>query len=165
MDAPFCEADSYRYKACDEQATEKLAREVAKRLPPGAVIALDGDLGAGKTRFTSALAREMGIEKTVNSPTFTLIKEYEDGRLPLFHMDVYRISEDEASALGLDDYFFGEGVTVVEWASRIRDLLPDERLAIYIENGGGNLRVFYLHPLGEQYEAICQELDALGLFA
>ncbi|MBJ8193242.1 tRNA (adenosine(37)-N6)-threonylcarbamoyltransferase complex ATPase subunit type 1 TsaE, partial [Bacillus cereus] len=87
---------------------------LADWIQPGTVIALDGDLGAGKTRFSQALARAIGVPDVVNSPTFTIIKEYEGTTLPFYHMDVYRLSIEEADELGLDDYFFGQGLTVVE---------------------------------------------------
>ena len=91
---------------------------------------LEGDLGAGKTAFTKGLAKGLGVTRMVNSPTFTIIKEYM-GSLPLYHMDVYRVSESEED-LGFDEYFEGDGVTVVEWAHLIKDHLPEEILTIYI---------------------------------
>ena len=123
---------SYNYKAYSEEDTEKLASVLAESCFPGMVIALDGELGAGKTRFSQAFAKCLGVTGVVNSPTFTLIKEYAGEHHPLYHMDVYRLSLEEAENLGLDEYFYGDGVCIVEWASRITDILPKERLEIHM---------------------------------
>ncbi|WP_127588474.1 tRNA (adenosine(37)-N6)-threonylcarbamoyltransferase complex ATPase subunit type 1 TsaE [Paenibacillus koleovorans] len=152
----------YRYVANGVADTIRLAETVEAGLEAGAVLALDGDLGAGKTRFSQALAKSLGIPGIVNSPTFTIIKEYEGGRLPLYHMDVYRITLEEADDLGLEEYFYGEGVTVVEWASRIEPILPTERLTIYIHDRGGEERLFELTPSGEACERLCMEMKENG---
>ncbi len=110
--------------------TWELARKLAPLLSSGDVINLSGDLGAGKTVFSKGLAVGLGIEEPVTSPTFTLIKEYM-GRLPLYHFDVYRLaSPEEMEELGFDEYFYGSGVSVVEWGDKIEELLPDVRLDI-----------------------------------
>jgi tRNA threonylcarbamoyladenosine biosynthesis protein TsaE len=152
------------WHAADEAGTEALAALLADWSVPGTVLALDGDLGAGKTRFSQAFARSLGIEGVVNSPTFTIIKEYEDkgGRLPFYHMDVYRLSEAEADELGLDDYFFGAGVTIVEWASLIAELLPPERLELRLEHLGGNERRIRVTGIGPGYKKWCERLDNMG---
>lgn len=142
-----------------------LARAIAGLAEPGAVIALDGDLGAGKTRFSQAMAAGLGVKGVVNSPTFTIIKEYEGERLPFYHMDVYRITEAEAEELGLDEYFYGDGVTVVEWAERIADLLPPERLEIRIRHAGERERLFELTPCGPRYDRWCRLLKEQGTIA
>ena len=105
--------------------TENFAREITDRLQPGDVLALKGDLGAGKTQFVKGLVAAMKSDAVVASPTFTIIHEYPGGRLPIYHFDFFRL-EDRQSAdrLGLDDYFFGDGVSVVEWADRFPDLIP-----------------------------------------
>jgi tRNA threonylcarbamoyladenosine biosynthesis protein TsaE len=154
----------YGFAARDEADTARLATLVAERLEPGSVLALDGDLGAGKTRFSQALAAAFGVRELVNSPTFTIIKEYE-GRLPFYHMDVYRISQEEAEELGLEEYFFGSGVSVVEWASLIPDVLPAERLDIYIGVEGATERAFALRALGEPYASWCEALADEGVLA
>lgn len=136
--------------------TQQLAERLAAYLQPGFVITLEGDLGAGKTTFTQGLARGLGITQVVNSPTFTIIKEY-NGRLPLYHMDVYRVGDD-VDSLGLDEYFFGDGVCVVEWASLIEDVLPEERLELFITVAGEQNRVCRMTPKGKRYEALCEEL-------
>ncbi|UVI31157.1 tRNA (adenosine(37)-N6)-threonylcarbamoyltransferase complex ATPase subunit type 1 TsaE [Paenibacillus spongiae] len=151
------------WMAATEQDTVRLADLLASWAEPGTVLALDGDLGAGKTRFSQAFARGIGVNAVVNSPTFTIIKEYEGERLPFYHMDVYRLSQDEADELGLDEYFFGEGVTIVEWASLIRDLLPPQRLELYIEHLGGEARRITLTGIGVPYAAWCEQLGRMGV--
>lgn len=152
----------YIFEADSLAATEMLAAYLARQSRPGTVIALDGDLGAGKTAFSQLFARHLQVKDTVNSPTFTLIKEYE-GRLPLYHMDVYRLSLDEADELGLDEYFYGEGVSLVEWASLIEEILPPEMLEIYIEADFAASRKFYLMSHGHPYDAWVQSLKENGV--
>ena len=102
----------------------------------GDELALIGDLGTGKTALTSYIAEELGIKRRVNSPTFTIVKEYTDGRMPLYHFDVYRVSDpDELFNIGIDEYFFGEGVCIVEWADLILDILPENTKYIYLAYG------------------------------
>jgi tRNA threonylcarbamoyladenosine biosynthesis protein TsaE len=115
--------------------TKRLAASLAASLKPGAVIALHGDLGAGKTCFAQGLAEALGIQRPVSSPTFTLISEYQ-GRLKLNHIDLYRIHNvQEALNLGIDEYLHGEGVTVIEWAERIAPILPEHTIHIRMETG------------------------------
>ncbi len=156
------EVGMYYFRAENESDTGKLAAMLAERVEPGAMIALDGDLGAGKTRFSQALAREIGVAEVVSSPTFTLIKEYRGAQWPFYHMDMYRLRLEEAGELGLEEYFYGEGVTVVEWASRIGELLPARRLDMYIEHLGGSERLFRIEPLGSPYTEWCRELLLTG---
>lgn len=139
------------WRANTVRDTERLARRIASHAGPGTVIALDGDLGAGKTTFSQYFAAAIGVSGVVNSPTFTIIKEYEGEKLPFYHMDVYRISVEEADELGLDDYFYGQGATIVEWAGLIAELLPPDRLEIYIESAGDEGRIFRISGLGEPY--------------
>jgi len=107
------------------QETFELGRQLAATLRRGDVLALAGDLGAGKTQFTKGLAAGLGVEADVTSPTFTLIHEYPGGRLPLFHIDLYRLEdEDEVLGIGIDEYLDGDGVTVIEWADKFATLLP-----------------------------------------
>lgn len=138
------------------EQTMGLAQRLAEKLVEGDVILLEGDLGAGKTTFTKGLAKGLHITRNVNSPTFTIIKEYE-GRLPLYHMDVYRLEESDED-LGFDDYFYGNGVTVVEWAHLIKDYLPAERLEINIYHKGDDEREIVFTGNGKRYEKICEEL-------
>ena len=102
---------------------QKLGREAV----PGEIICLDGDLGVGKTVFTQGFAAGLGIDDYVNSPTFNIVKEYEGGRLPLYHFDVYRIGDpSEMEEIGYEDYFYGQGVSIVEWPGQIEEILPKE---------------------------------------
>ena len=145
----------------EESGTVQLAKALANWAVPGMVLALDGDLGAGKTRFSQAFAQGIGVPGIVNSPTFTIIKEYKGTLLPLYHMDVYRLSEPEADELGLDEYFFGNGVTIVEWASLIEALLPPNRMQIYIAHLGGEARRITITGIGSQYAAWCSQLQGI----
>ena len=114
--------------------TFKLGEDIGKAAEPGEVITLTGDLGTGKTVFVQGLAKGLGIDDYINSPTFTIVQIYENGRLPLYHFDVYRIEdESEMYETGLDDYMYGDGVCVIEWAEMISDLLPEKRTEILIE--------------------------------
>ncbi|MCK6255307.1 tRNA (adenosine(37)-N6)-threonylcarbamoyltransferase complex ATPase subunit type 1 TsaE [Fictibacillus sp. KIGAM418] len=138
------------------EETSELAEKLGTLLGPGDVLTLEGDLGAGKTTFTKGLAKGLGVKRVVNSPTFTIIKEYK-GRLPFYHMDVYRL-EDSDEDLGFEEYFEGEGVTVVEWAQFIADRLPEDRLNIVIRRTGDEKRELKFHPAGERFITICKEL-------
>lgn len=120
----------------NEDETRGLGQDLASRLVPGQVVALIGDLGTGKTTLTKYIAEGLGINETITSPTFNIVKEYRSGRLPLFHFDVYRITDpDEMFEIGADEYFFGSGVCVIEWADQIKEILPENTLYIYIEYG------------------------------
>ncbi|TBL78697.1 tRNA (adenosine(37)-N6)-threonylcarbamoyltransferase complex ATPase subunit type 1 TsaE [Paenibacillus thalictri] len=154
---------TYLYEAHSEAETEQLAAHLAPHCQAGAVITLDGDLGAGKTRFSRAMAQSLGVRDNVNSPTFTIIKEYEGTEFPFFHMDVYRLSLHEAGELGLDEYFYGAGVTLIEWSELVEELLPADRLAIRIEYAGEQDRQFHLTPYGEPYGRWCRELKENGI--
>ncbi len=146
----------YEMKTQDPNETFQYAARLAALLQPRDVICLEGDLGAGKTTFTKGLAKGLEIKKTVNSPTFTIIKEYK-GRLPLYHMDVYRVS-DAFEDLGFDEYFEGDGVTVVEWAHLIEEQLPEERLTIYLYHESLENRKIVFVPQGNRYEQLCKEI-------
>jgi tRNA threonylcarbamoyladenosine biosynthesis protein TsaE len=146
----------YEFISKNPNVTFEFSNRLAKHLRPGDVIALEGDLGAGKTTFTKGLAHGLEIKRNVNSPTFTIIKEYQ-GRLPLYHMDVYRV-EDSFEDLGFDEYFEGDGVTVVEWAHLIEGQLPSELLTINIYLDENGSRRFVLEPKGQRYEELCKEI-------
>ncbi|WP_026827249.1 tRNA (adenosine(37)-N6)-threonylcarbamoyltransferase complex ATPase subunit type 1 TsaE [Exiguobacterium artemiae] len=138
------------------EQTTTLAVELGQRAFKGMVVTLDGDLGAGKTTFTQGFAKGLGVTRNVNSPTFTIMKVY-TGRLPLYHMDVYRL--EGGDDIGLEEYLNGDGVAVVEWSELIADVLPPERLAITIERTGDESRRFRLEPIGEQYIQLCKGLN------
>lgn len=139
-----------------EQETEKLAYQLADKLEPSDVLTLEGDLGAGKTTFTKSVAKGLGITRTVNSPTFTILKQYE-GRVPLNHLDVYRLADSDED-LGWDELFYGDAVSIIEWAHLIKEDLPPERLAIQIQRLEDDKRKFIFTPLGKRYERLCEEL-------
>ena len=136
--------------------TQQLAIKLANLLQPQDTITLQGDLGAGKTTFTQSLAKGLGIKRTVNSPTFTIMKQYQ-GDLPLNHLDVYRLADSEED-LGWDEIFYGDAVTVVEWAHLIEQELPSERLAISITRIDDDKRKFEFMPIGKRYIELCEEL-------
>jgi len=146
----------YEIDIASLEETNLLAVKIANLLEANDTITLEGDLGAGKTTFTQALAKGLGIKRTVNSPTFTIMKQYE-GRLPLNHLDVYRLSDSDED-LGWDEIFYGDSVSVVEWAHLIEDYLPQERLAIEIKRIDENNRKFILKPTGKRYEELCKGL-------
>lgn len=135
--------------------TNSFGRKLAELLQAGDIITMEGDLGAGKTTLTKAIGAGLGVKRTINSPTFTIIKEYE-GRLPLYHMDVYRL-ENSDEDIGFEEYFSGEGVSIVEWAQFIEDFLPKERLELTLKHDG-EARIILLQPIGERYEKLCKEL-------
>ena len=116
------------------EETLEIGKLLGENAAPGEVYALIGDLGAGKTVFTKGFAQGLGIEEPVNSPTFTILQIYEEGRIPLYHFDVYRIEEpEEMEEVGFDEYIDGDGVCLIEWAGRIGDLLPPEVIVVRIE--------------------------------
>lgn len=122
--------------------TEAIGRRFAKELGPGAILALRGELGAGKTQFTKGLVAELGIETVATSPTFTIIHEYSGGRLPVYHFDFFRLENGPSVArLDLDDYLFGDGVSVIEWADRFPEFIPEEARWISFEMKSENTRV------------------------
>lgn len=116
------------------EETFELGKKIGEAAKPGQVYTLNGDLGVGKTVFTQGVAAGLGIIEPVSSPTFTIVQVYEEGRLPFYHFDVYRIGDiEEMEEIGYDDYFFGEGICLIEWAELIRDILPEKRIEITIE--------------------------------
>lgn len=116
------------------QETKELGKKMAERAKPGDVFTLVGDLGVGKTVFTQGIAEGLGIDEPVNSPTFTIVQEYESGRMPFYHFDVYRIGDpEEMDEIGFDDYIYGDGLCLIEWADLIEEILPEKRVAIRIE--------------------------------
>ena len=118
----------------DPEETFEVGRTIGMNAKPGQIYTLTGDLGVGKTVFTQGVAAGLGITEPVNSPTFTIIQEYEDGRLPFYHFDVYRIGDiEEMEEIGYDDYFFGGGICLIEWAELIEEILPEDRISITIE--------------------------------
>ena len=122
------------YETNSPEETFALARQLGEQAQSGTVYTLTGDLGVGKTVFAQGLARGLGIEESINSPTFTIVQVYEEGRLPFYHFDVYRIGDiEEMDEIGYEDYFYGDGVCLVEWAELIEELLPKNRVELVIE--------------------------------
>ena len=116
------------------EETFELGKKIGEAAKPGQVYTLNGDLGVGKTVFTQGVAAGLGITEPVSSPTFTIVQVYEEGRLPFYHFDVYRIGDiEEMEEIGYDDYFFGEGICLIERAELMRDILPEKRIEITIE--------------------------------
>lgn len=144
-----------------EKETEKLGEKLGKILKPGTIILIRGDLGAGKTVLSRGIARGLGIEEAITSPTFTLVHQYK-GRLPLYHFDIYRIGDpEEMYDIGYEEFFYGDGVTVVEWPEKMEWLLPDEYLEIKIErlpSNGQDVRRISIAGKGAQYENLEGEL-------
>jgi len=137
-----------------------VGEKLAPFLCAGDILCLNGELGAGKTKFIQGAACGLGVNEAVTSPTFTLINEYQ-GRLPVFHMDAYRLdSPMEMEELGCEEYFYGDGVTMVEWAEKVQAILPEERLGIYIKrlDTGENQREIILVPAGGRYRHLVEEL-------
>lgn len=122
------------FESTSSQMTFEFAKKIGEKLKSGDVLCLDGDLGVGKTIFTKGVAAGLGIKDDVSSPTFTLIQEYYGGRLPLYHFDVYRIDGPwDMDDLGYEEYFYGEGVCLVEWGSMIKELFPENTIYVRIE--------------------------------
>ena len=130
----------------NKKDTEKFGLALAETLSPGAVVALSGDLGAGKTTLTQAIAKGLGVTSPVTSPTFLILQEYKEGRMPLYHFDLYRLSgDDDLYELGFEDYLFGDGVCVIEWADLVKDQLPPGTIGIRIEYGAKeNERIYQI---------------------
>lgn len=122
------------FESLSAEDTYQKGLELGRASKPGQVFCLLGDLGVGKTVFTKGFAKGLGIEEPISSPTFTILQVYEEGRLPFYHFDVYRISDiEEMDEIGFDDYVYGEGVTFIEWANLIEDILPTHYTSITIE--------------------------------
>src|SRR5882724_9801049 len=147
----------------NEQDTDRLGAALAEVLPPGTVIALIGTLGAGKTRLVQAVATALGVPRdAVTSPTFVLVNEYRQGRLPIFHFDTYRLKDDdEFLALGPEEYFDSAGITFVEWADRVADLLPRDRLEITLEVNSDTSRRVTIDGRASVSTAAVDQLTAL----
>lgn len=122
------------YESFSEEMTFEIGKKLGEKADKGEIICLEGDLGVGKTVFTKGFAEGLNIEENIDSPTFTIVQEYTEGRLPLYHFDVYRIGDiSEMDEIGYEDYFFGEGVCLIEWATRIEELIPESAIHIIIE--------------------------------
>lgn len=140
-----------------EQDTARIGKSMASLLFPGAFIALFGDLGAGKTTFTKAVAEGLGIDN-IQSPTFTIVREH-DGKLPLLHFDAYRLDgEDELYAIGFDDYLARPAVIIMEWCENVPGALPGERLELHITGSGAEPRTLTFIPYGKKYQKLMENV-------
>ncbi|MFD1317538.1 tRNA (adenosine(37)-N6)-threonylcarbamoyltransferase complex ATPase subunit type 1 TsaE [Loigolactobacillus zhaoyuanensis] len=150
----------FQYTVTSDAAMQNVGAKIGQLVEPGSVIFLKGDLGAGKTTFTKGLATALGIQQYVKSPTFTLIREYTSGRIPLYHMDVYRLENGGGDELGLEEYFNGTGVSVVEWPQFIESEWPADYLQITINKIAvdDNQRQLVFKPQGQQYENLVAQL-------
>ena len=145
----------YKYTTKSITETVRLAENIESEKWENMVICLNGELGSGKTVFTKGFAQAMAIKETITSPTFNIIKEYPEGELPLYHMDVYRLEEND-DTIDFDEYFNKGGVTIIEWAEIIQNKLPKERLEITFNIIDENTRVLVFKAYGEKYDELCQ---------
>jgi tRNA threonylcarbamoyladenosine biosynthesis protein TsaE len=157
----------FTFTAQNESNTQRLGVALAEVLPPGTVVALIGTLGAGKTRLVQAVAAALGVPPgNVTSPTFVLVNEYAGGRLPIYHFDTYRLKdEDEFLELGPGEYFDLAGLVFVEWADRVAELLPAERIEIEIEVTGETQRRITIRGTTTQMEKLCARVAAAPVVA
>ncbi|HHW48539.1 MAG TPA: tRNA (adenosine(37)-N6)-threonylcarbamoyltransferase complex ATPase subunit type 1 TsaE [Clostridiaceae bacterium] len=153
-----------RIKTCSAEQTVNVGKRLGQMLKQGDIICLIGDLGAGKTAFTGGIADALGITGYITSPTFTIINEYE-GKIPLYHFDVYRIADpEELYELGFDEYIDGDGIVVIEWADLIKEVLPSEYIQVTIEKdteNGENERIITIEFKGGKNEKRLEEIKAL----
>ena len=145
----------YKFTSHSEEETLELAQNFESEKFPNMVICLNGELGSGKTLFVKGVAQALGITESITSPTFTIVKEYPDGEMPLYHFDVYRL-DGNTDGIGIEEYFEKNGVVIIEWADTIKSILPSERLDIKFKVVGENKRVLIITPYGEKYEELCE---------
>ncbi|MFD1432243.1 tRNA (adenosine(37)-N6)-threonylcarbamoyltransferase complex ATPase subunit type 1 TsaE [Lacticaseibacillus yichunensis] len=147
----------------NEAALQTFAAKIAPLLQAGDVLLLEGDLGAGKTSFTKGLAKGLGISQNVKSPTFTIIREYPSGRLPLYHMDIYRLEDGGVEDLGLEEYFDGDGVSVVEWPQFLGVAAPSDALTIRLDKEPlvDEQRLLTISATGPRATALAAQISAL----
>lgn len=148
----------YRLPYLQEADTISLGKKIGALLTPGSFVALYGDIGSGKTTFTRALAAGLGIKEDICSPSYTILMEHDTGRLPLYHFDAYRLSHaDELISIGFIDYCYRGGVVVMEWADKVANILPRDRLDIHIIGNGNQFRTMLFIPHGSSYTDILKE--------
>ena len=147
----------YKINTNSEKDTIVLAQNFESEKFSNMVICLIGELGSGKTVFTKGFAGALGIDETITSPTFNIIKEYTSGEMDLYHMDVYRL-EGDASELGIEEYMKKDGIVIIEWADMIKSSLPEERLEIKFKITGEEKRTLIITPYGSKYEDLCEEV-------
>ena len=145
----------YKIITNNESETIELAQNFESEKFENMIICLDGDLGSGKTLFTKGIASALGIEESITSPTYTIIKEYTTGEMPLYHMDVYRL-DGNVEGVGIEEYYNKGGIVIIEWAKTIKDILPNERLDIKFKVLDENRRMLVITPYGKLYEELCE---------
>ena len=145
----------YKITTHSEFETIELAQNFESEKFPNMVICLDGELGSGKTVFVKGLGNALGITESITSPTFTIIKEYMDGEMPLYHMDVYRL-DGNTEGVNIEEYYNKGGIVVIEWAKTIKSILPEERLEISFKIVDENKRILVITPYGKKYEELCE---------
>ncbi len=145
----------YKITTHSEFETIELAQNFESEKFENMIICLDGDLGSGKTVFTKGIANGLGIDENITSPTFTIIKEYLTGEMPLYHMDVYRL-DGNVEDIGIEEYYTKGGIVVIEWAKTIKNYLPEERLEITFKVVDENKRLLIIKPYGKKYEELCE---------
>ena len=147
----------YKFTSRNEMETIEFAQNIESEKFPNMIICLDGELGSGKTMFTKGIATALGITDTITSPTFTIIKEYVGGEMPLYHMDVYRL-DGNTDGVGIEEYYDKGGIVVIEWAQTIKDILPKEYLHIKFKVIDENKRTLVITPYGTKYEELCEAI-------
>ncbi len=149
----------FKVTTYSEEETIELAENIESEKFPNMVICLMGDLGTGKTVFTKGFAKALEVKEEVTSPSFTIIKEYTSGELPLYHMDVYRL-DGKVEDLGIEEYFTKRGITIIEWADMIPDYLPEKRLEIRFKSSSEDedKRIITITPYGRKYEELCEAI-------
>lgn len=154
----------YKIISNSPQETEQYGEKVGQNTEPGQIICLSGQLGVGKTAFTKGLAKGLGIEGYITSPTFTIVNEYQ-GKYLLYHFDVYRVNDvDELYEIGFDEYIFGSGVSVIEWGELIESIIPNDRLWITINKDiskGDDYREIIFEPSGQRYKELVNKISAV----
>ena len=145
------------------EETENLGKEVGKLAKPGDLLAFYGELGAGKTCFIQGISQELEVKDYVTSPSFTIVNEYQ-GKIPIYHFDLFRLNAEEILELGYEEYFYGEGLTVIEWAEMIEQLLPKEHLKIDIKFKDRYQRIISFIPQGDRFNIFLEELNRIENF-
>jgi tRNA threonylcarbamoyladenosine biosynthesis protein TsaE len=141
------------------EETIELGKKIGRSLNPGDIVCIDGDLGSGKTHLTKGIALGLGIDEHITSPTFNIVNEYE-GRIKLYHFDVYRVNDpDEIAAIGFDEYIFSDAASVIEWSDYIKELIPDDHIQINIANESETRRNINIQFFGKRYDNIKEALQ------
>ncbi len=145
----------YKITTYSELETIEIAQNFESEKFENMVICLNGELGSGKTVFTKGIAQGLGIDEPITSPTYTIIKEYMTGEMPLYHMDVYRL-DGNTTGVGIEEYYSKGGIVVIEWADTIKDILPKERLEVKFKVVDEDKRILIITPYGKKYEELCE---------